>query len=453
MMDDTLDVQEPTWPQPEHSQVLALFQESSEHLARRQKRGAGRPATVSWSHLCLAIMLCFLRGWNAQLEVWRLITDKPLGGFAPVKVCDQAIYNRIARAEKAMAWLFVQVSDWLRTRVQPWEAHDLAPWASAVYAADASTLDRLGRWLPWLRQVARGSKESLGGQISALFDLRCQQWVRVQWWQDAKANCKEHIQALLADVQAGALVILDRGYFSFAFFDSLSQRGIWWISRYANQVSYQVSCVCYQGDGVLDAVVYLGVYRADQAKYAVRLLSFYWHGHQYQYLTNVLNPHVLSLADVVRLYARRWDIELAFRVLKDHLNLNHLWSAKWPVIQVQLWCCLILAQVYHALQVEIAMRAGVEVFDVSLDLLIRLTPRWLSQGRTPLEHAVRVGRDQGLIRPSTRHHIEVPWIDPSWVVPPPASAIQPREQARYDHRNAARGPRSTQAAHPAKKAG
>jgi hypothetical protein len=132
---------------------------------------------------------------------------------------------------------------------------------------------------------------------------------------------------------------------------------------------------------------------------------------------------------------------LAFRVLKDHLNLHHLWSAKPEVVQVQLWCCLILAQVYHALQVEIAGQAGVEVFEVSLDLLVRLTPGWLSRGLTPLEHAVRFGRDLGLIRPSTRHRIEVPWIDPSWVVPPPPQAVQPQERVRYRSQTKGTGPK------------
>jgi hypothetical protein len=119
--------------------------------------------------------------------------------------------------------------------------------------------------------------------------------------------------------------------------------------RYAHQASYQVSHICYQADGVLDAIVYLGTSSDNQACYPVRLIQFWLHGRHYRYLTNVLDPHVLKLSDVVGLYARRWDIELAFRAIKDHLNLHHLWSAKWPVVQVQLWCCLILAQVYHAL--------------------------------------------------------------------------------------------------------
>lgn len=438
---DSVGTQEPGWPQPEPKDVLQMYEASCQQVMQLAKPRRGRPASVSWSHLCLAILLCFLRGWNAQLDVWRLIGSQPIGGFLPVKVCDQAIYNRIERAGSWMQWSFEQVSGWLAERLRPWEERSLAPWASSVYAVDASTLDRLGRFLPWLRQIKESDKRGLGGQINALFDVRRQQWVRVDFWQDALANCKEHFAILVESVQAGALLLFDRGYLSFPLFDALTARGIWWISRYANNVSYQVIHVCYQGDGVLDAVVYLGRSRADQAQYPVRLIQFWWQGRHYRYLSNVLDPHRLSLADLVGLYARRWDIELGFRVLKDHLNLNHLWSAKWAVVQVQLWCCLILAQVYHALQVEIARQAGVEVFDVSIDLLVRLSPAWLASGRCPQEQAVRFGRDLGLIRPSTRHRVQVPWIDPSWVVPPSEEAIQPRAKPRYGHRNAARGPR------------
>jgi hypothetical protein len=119
-------------------------------------------------------MLCFLRGWNAQLEVWRLICSERIGGFASVQVCDQAIYNRIERAGTSLQWLFEHVSAWLRTRLAPWEDRRLAPWATAVYAADASTLDQMSRFLPWLRALPEGATRLLAGQISALFDVRLQ---------------------------------------------------------------------------------------------------------------------------------------------------------------------------------------------------------------------------------------------------------------------------------------
>jgi hypothetical protein len=429
-MYDTEQAQEPSWPSASQEQMLELFEESHKDLAPVFQRRRGRKPKVTWHHLCLAILTCFLRGWNVQLHVWRALISERLGPYEPVKVSDQAVYTRLHQAEIPMQWLFDHVTAWVRERFPDHENRFLAPFATEVLATDASTLDRLGRFLPWLRTLPTSEYAGLGGQIHALFDVRRQQWVRVLFWRDAAINCKEHFQVLVEHVASGALLLMDRGYLSFELYDSLTERQIWWVTRYAHEVSYMVSHVCYVGDGVQDLVVYLGKYRSDQARYPVRLITFWMHGRHYRYLTNVLDPHLLPLADVARLYARRWDIELAFRMLKEHLNLHHLWSCKESVLRVQLWCCLILAQLYHALQVEIAQQNGVEVFDVSLDLLVRLTPGWLAQGQKPLQQARVVGRLIGLIRPSTRLKVEVPWIDPLWVTSPPGEAIQPRAKAR-----------------------
>jgi hypothetical protein len=67
-------------------QVLQVFEQSCRAMCLSEKKRAGRPAVVSWSYLCLAVMTCFLRGWNAQLEVWRLICSEHLGSFAPVNI-------------------------------------------------------------------------------------------------------------------------------------------------------------------------------------------------------------------------------------------------------------------------------------------------------------------------------------------------------------------------------
>jgi hypothetical protein len=189
-----------------------------------------------------------------------------VGPFVPVRVSDQAVYNRIERVGTARRWMFDRVSAWLRTRLAGTQERDLAPWAREGYATDASTLDRMSRWLPWLRTLAPTDYAGLAGQINALLDVRRQQWVRVDCWQEAKANCKQHFLTLIEQVQPGVLLLMDRGYLSFALFDSLTRRGIWWISRYGNHASSHVSHICYQADGVLDAIVYLGTYRSDQAR-------------------------------------------------------------------------------------------------------------------------------------------------------------------------------------------
>ena len=248
----------------------------------------------------------------------------------------------------------------------------------------------------------------------------------------------------LEGLQQGTLLLFDRGYLSFPWFDSLTQRKLWWISRYANHASMQVRHILYQGDGVMDVIVWLGAYRrADRAKYPVRLVQFYHHGRLHRYLTNVLDPQQLSLAEIARLYARRWDIELAFCVLKEHLHLSQLWSAKWEVVQVQIWCGLLLAQVFHGLQVQLAAQEGVEPFDVSIELLVEVVPQLLQRGIAPLPVLGRLGRELGLIRPSSRLQVQVPFVDPSWITPAPPEALQSRETVRYAQRKCTPGPRSS----------
>jgi hypothetical protein len=427
---------------PQNEQLVACLNESCRALALPTKR-RGRPATLSALHLCLGIVLCGLRGFGAQLGLWRLLCLEAVGPFAPVRVGDQAIYNRLEQAAGLMETFFEQVSGWLRQQLVGWEDHRLAPFATQVLALDESTLDVVGRWLPELRDKLSGDPHLLAGRISALFDVRLQQWLRVDLLAEASANCKQHARAMLAELEAGALLLFDRGYLSFPWFDELTERGLWWISRYANHASFQVRHILYQGDGVLDAIVVLGKYRADRAKYPVRLVQYYHHGQLHRYLTNVLDPQQLSLAEVARLYARRWDIELAFSLLKEHLHASQLWSAKWPVIQVQIWCALLLAQLFHGLQVQLAAQEGVDPFEVSIDLLVELVPQILHRGIAPLPYLGRVGREIGVIRPSPRLTPQVPFVDATWIRPAPPEALQPREQTRYAHRKCDPGPRPT----------
>ncbi len=440
MTHDSISRQSTVVPVPQSEQVVACLTQSCQALALLSKR-RGRPATLSGLHLCLGIVLCGLRGFGAQLGLWRLLCLEPIGPFAPVQVSDQAIYNRLERAAELMETFFAQVSGWMRQQLGGWEDRTLAPFATRVLALDESTLDVVGRWLPQLRQLLAGDPRLLAGRLCALFDVRLQQWVRVAVLAEASANCKQHAREVIAGLEAGVLLLFDRGYLSFPWFDELTEQGLWWISRYANRASMQIQHVLYQGDGVLDAIVLLGKYRADRAKYPVRLVQFYRQGQLHRYLTNVLDPHQLPLADIARLYARRWDIELAFALLKEHLHVGQLWSAKWPVIEVQIWCARLLAQLFHGLQVQVAAQAGVDPFEVSIDLLVQVVPGLLARGLAPIPSLLRWGRALGIIRPSTRLQVEVPFVDASWISPAPPEALQPRPHARYAQRKCEPGPR------------
>lgn len=185
--------------------------------------------------------------------------------------------------------------------------------------------------------------------------------------------------------------------------------------------------------GVRDELVWLGAYRANRAKHLVRRIQVPVGKQLHVYLTNVLDPHHLSIADVVRLYSRRWDIELAFKTVKRDLGLHLLWSAKWELILTQLWGVLLIAQIAASLRAQIAKRAGVDLFEVSLTLLVRDLPYLVRDGEGDV-----IGRiaalpvvTGGYLRPSRRHQPVVP--DDLPITPPPDDLIRTREP-RYDGR-------------------
>jgi hypothetical protein len=386
-----------------------------------------------------------LRGWKSQLDLWRLISVFGLWCFAPVAVTDQAVYKRLAQGGlEQMQRLCALVSQWLFDWLAPYEDRSLASWAREVLALDESTLDSMKRWLPELRDVSAGSSALLAGRLCGLFDVRRQQWKRLDFLPDPLAHCQRYAKEMLETVRAGALLLFDLGYFNFEWFDDLTRQGVWWVSRVKNKCSWTVEHVLVQRDGYGECLIFLGAHRSDRTAYLQRLIRIRYRGQWYSYITNVLDPSLLSGADIVRLYARRWDIELAFRLLKDHLNLRFLCSAKESVISVQIWATVILAQMLHALQVKVAAQAGVETFDVSLELLLRHLPDFMRQGGDLLSRIQEGAYALGIIRPSTRKRIEVPQIRRDEIIPPPPDLtwIRPPHY-RHNPGRAGRGNKKT----------
>jgi hypothetical protein len=285
-------------------------------------------------------------------------------------------------------------------------------------------------------ELPAGDPHLLPGKLAGLFDLRQQRWVRLQFRADVLAYCNVGILLLLEGLERGSLILADLGYFSFPWFDYLTGQGYWWISRLKDGVSYEIEQVLAYDDhlGLLDAIVWLGKYRADRTAYRARLVCFTVGGTTYRYLTNVLDASQLSLHDIAQLYARRWDIELAFKLLKCELGLRFWWGARPELVMIQLWLALILAQLLHALQLHLARQAHVDPFDVSLQVLLEVLDMQPA-GPTPTrERLVQTGRDLGLIRPSSRLQVVVPTARTRMLAPLPDLTARMRH-ARYAQRN------------------
>ena len=419
--------------QPTLNQIEKFLREMIETLEpiHTDPIGRGRPRVLPALCLWAGVVVCLLRGWSSQLAVWRLLQHKGLWDYPRFPLSDQAIYKRLDQGGEApLKWLFEQISVVLQVRLQPYR-QALAPFASDVVAIDETTLDKVARHLPLLRAVPDGDARLLPGKLAGIFDVRLQQWRYVEHIPNPLENEKVAAPGLLAQLQRGALILMDLGFFSFAWFDQLTTEGYFWISRLRQKTSYEVIHTFYQQGETLDALIWLGAYRADRARYAVRLVSFRVGASTYQYITNVVHPTQLSLHQIAVLYARRWDIELAFKLIKRELGLHLFWSAKPGVLLQQIWAVLLISQILLALQIEIAGKAGVDPMDVSLPLLVEYLPRWNDVDFIDL--VVTRGRETGFIRPSRRIRIQTPAVVLKDYLPPPPDLCLCHDP-RYAHR-------------------
>jgi hypothetical protein len=399
----------------------------------KQAYYAGRkkilPSLVLWSGVIVGV----LRGFTAQAEIWRLVSWKGFWNYEPAQVSDQAVYNRLAEQDQTLQKLFVQVRDGLRERLVRFSQDEIAPFASGVYAIDGSTLDKILRHLPALRDIANGDSRLLPGKMVGLFDIRLQQWHDMLHFANPNQNDKVAARELIQGLPEGSLILADLGFFAFEWFDQLTEWKMWWLSRMRNKITFEVFHTFYQEGDLFDGIVWLGKYRADRAAHAVRLVTFTVGKKHYRYITNVLDPQKLSMHDIAVLYARRWDIELAFKMVKRHLNLHLIWSSKPAIVLQQLWAVLIIAQLLHAVQLEIAGLAQVDPFDVSLELVTRYVPQLAQEGKDPLEMIVRDGRRVGIIRPSRRIRPQTPATSDLAFQPLPANTVLKRKP-RYANR-------------------
>lgn len=297
-----------------------------------------------------------------------------VGGLGRIAVSDRAFTLRLESLPHAsFLAVLVALTARLRTLAVPgreW-VRALAPFATGLYAIDDTTLDALARKVAALAQHPKGAPETLAGRLGAALDLVTGQLAAVLHDADASANEKNHLLPLVETLGAGALVVMDLGYFSFRLFDALSERYVYWVSRLRAKTSMVVVATLADQPGYRDRIVHLGAWAADRAAYPVRCVELEVDGTTYAWLTNVLDPRMLSAPALWALYGQRWTIEVAFAALKRSLGLASLRVCHTNGVLIQVWCALCVYQVLQHLRLVVATSQGWDADRVSWERLMR----------------------------------------------------------------------------------
>ena len=192
------------------------------------------------------------------------------------------------------------------------------------------------------------------------------------WWEaDPNVNENSFLDRVKTVLATGTLLILDRGFHGFDFFDYLTELGAFFLTRTRANTSFEVLQVLGDSPHVRDRIIALGQYRSNPCHHPVRridvLVGKAWHG----YLTNVLNPQILSAADIVDLYGRRWRIEEAFLLVKRLLGLSYLWKGAANTIALQVWASWLLYAVLIDLSDAVAQQLDICLDQVSIEMVYR----------------------------------------------------------------------------------
>lgn len=239
-----------------------------------------------------------------------------------------------------------------------------------LWIIDASTLEELFGKTGLLREAAPNGK-ILGGKLLALLDLPSKLPIKVFWSHDAEVNEKSFLDQVKPLLKAGTLLLFDRGFYAFGFFDWLTERKLGFISRARDLTAYKTTKWLHNSPNVRDCIINLGQYRSNPCVHPVRLVEICLGGKWHRYLTNVLDPNVLPTIEVADLYGYRWRIEEAFLLVKRLLGLSYLWTGAFNGISLQVWATWLLYGVLVDLSDAVAEALNVPLERLSLEMVYR----------------------------------------------------------------------------------
>ena len=206
-----------------------------------------------------------------------------------------------------------------------------------IYAFDSSTIDLCLSVFWW----AKFRKAKGGIKIHTLFDITTQipAFIHITSASVNDMNAMDYIT-----YEEGAYYIFDRGYVDFSRLHTITQRKAYFVIRAKSSLKYRriYSAKADKSTGVLcDQTGRLtGFYTAKDYPEKLRRVKYYdkESDRTFVFLTNNME---VTAVQVALLYKNRWQIELFFKWIKQHLKIKSFWGTSENAVRIQLYCAII----------------------------------------------------------------------------------------------------------------
>jgi len=237
---------------------------------------------------------------------------------------------------------------------------------NTVYALDSTTIDLCLSVFPWAH--FRTTKAAV--KMHTLLDLKgsIPSFIHVS---DGKLH---DVHALdLLELEAGAIYVMDRGYVDFARLHALHLAGAFFVTRAKSNMKWHrvYSMPTDRTTGIIcdQRIALDGFYTQQDYPTQLRRVRFNdpETGKTLIFLTNQMT---LPAMTICALYKNRWQVELFFKWIKQHLRIKRFFGTSENAVKTQIWIAVsvyvLVAIIKKKLQLDASLYTLLQILSVTL---------------------------------------------------------------------------------------
>ena len=261
--------------------------------------------------------------------------------------------------------IFEEFAFYMMTQAREKRATDIFKLGGKVYAFDSTTIPLCLSVFWW----AKFRKKKGGVKAHVLYDLEAQV---PAFYHITTASVYDSKAMPEIPYETGAYYVFDRGYNNFGELYRIQRMESFFVVRAKSNLQYR--CVRWKRrmpkNILTDAEIELTVYksRKDYPE-NLRLVRYYdeEQDREFMFLTNAMDLTAQQIAD---LYKNRWQIELFFKWLKQHLKIKKFWGTTENAVRIQISAAIttycLVAVVQHDMQLKRSTYEVLQILSMSL---------------------------------------------------------------------------------------
>jgi transposase len=350
------------------SQLMAFFSKYEFNKCVNRYRGNYRVSSFSCrdQFLCMAFAQLTYRESLRDIEIC-LRTLQPKLYHAGLR--GTISKSTLADANRRRDWrIYADFAQVLIARARELYSHaDIGfEFEQTAYAFDSTTIDLCLSLFSWAKFRHRKGAVKLHTLIDLRGNIPC--FIHFSTGKVHDVNALDHLV-----LEPGAFYMMDRGYVDYARLYRFTVEMAFFVTRAKSNMKYKRQKMhrVDKSTGLRSdyRIVLTGKDAAQDYPVPIRRVAYYdvEHKKRLVFLTNNWSLPALTIA---RLYKRRWQVELFFKWIKQHLRIKAFYGTTPNAVQTQIWiavCVYVLvAIVKKELRLECSMYQILQILSISL---------------------------------------------------------------------------------------